>query len=573
MLNYIKRIASLIGERKKFVPFLVLLFLFNTSLDLLGLSLIVPFISILSDPTYLENSSYLIELNSLFNVTNHNQTILLLCVILLVMFFLKLIFSILVNYAILRFSFNTLAYLKIKLMSGYQNMNYSDFLKRNSSEYIQSLLDFSGIFNGSVLMPALRLMAELIICAGILIFLATSQGISLLILLSLITIFGLSFDFFTRKRLKNYGQFGAAANELSIQSVNEAMQGFKEIRVLGKEESFFKDLELGAKGNSKYAILSSTIGIMPRYILEFIIILFIVSLVYLASSDTFFEVSSIIPTIAVFGVASIRLLPSTGMVMNAISTIRLGQYATDRLYSDLVKLDNINVKRSNKIKKFNFNSLELKNVYFKYDNSEKWAIRDLSLKINAGESIGIVGTSGSGKTTLVDLILGLLDIDQGEILINERPVSENLELLRSRSAYLPQEIFITDNSLKKNIALGINEEDIDEKKILESIKKSSLESFVESLEEGIETKLGDKGVRLSGGQRQRVAIARSFYHERDLLIMDESTSALDSSTERVITQQIDQLKGSKTIIIIAHRESTLDNCDRVIELQNGILKS
>lgn len=572
MLTYLSKILDLIHDRKKFLLPMVLLFLTNTFLDLLSLGLLIPFVTVISDPSFLNESSYLSSFQLLAGVESYFDLVILFCLVLLILFLIKLTFSILVNYTILRFSFQTVAQLKIKLMTGFQGMPYSVFIKRNSSEYIQSILDFSGIFNGSVLMPLLRLFAEIFVTSGILLFLLFTQGSTLLIILAVVGIFVFIYDLVTRQRLKDYGKKGAFANEKAIQSVHEAMQGFKEIRILGKESGFFKRLSTGAEGNARYAILSQTLGFIPRYTLEFVIVSFVISYILIAILDDSNQLSSILPTLVIFAVASVRLLPSVSMIVNALTQIRLGEYATTRLHEDLIELQDVltPITSTKSIKEFK--SLELKNVFFKYSESSDWAIQDFSLKISKGESIGIVGPSGSGKTTIVDIILGLLEINSGKIIINERLIENSLEPLRGHCAYLPQEIFIVDDTLKANIALGEGVNDVNLEKISEAINRSSLNELVTNLEQGIDTKMGDKGVRLSGGQRQRVAIARAFYNEREILVLDESTSALDTKTESDISDQIDELKGKKTLIIIAHRESTLKRCDKVIRLDKGKLE-
>jgi len=275
----------------------------------------------------------------------------------------------------------------------------------------------------------------------------------------------------------------------------------------------------------------------------------------------------------VFGVASMRLAPSVSQILHAITQIKYGQHTVDLLYSDLCKLSEISPGRKDeKLNDSNiFKYIEFKNVSFLYPNTKTTVISNASIRINSGDSIGFVGGSGSGKTSVIDLILGLLEPQDGLILYNGDPMQNHIREWRSKVAYLPQEVFLTDDSLRSNIAMGEYPEDINDDLIYQALLQADLSGFVRQLPEGIDTILGERGSRISGGQRQRIALARAFYNRRDVLIMDESTSALDDDTENEILNEIKRLKGRKTIIIIAHRLSTLKHCDRIFHLKNGIL--
>jgi ABC-type bacteriocin/lantibiotic exporter with double-glycine peptidase domain len=245
------------------------------------------------------------------------------------------------------------------------------------------------------------------------------------------------------------------------------------------------------------------------------------------------------------------------------------------LYNDLKLADNNIIESqdvivSNTSNQQPFEVLELRSINYRYTKSSPLVLKDVSIKIKLGDSIGIIGTSGSGKTTLLDVILGLLEPQDGEIIFNGKKVSSDILIgWRSQCAYLPQEVFLIDNSIRRNVALGIKDVDINEKHVLEALRSAQLLEFLEQLPEGLDTILGEHGVRLSGGQRQRVALARAFYHQRNILVLDEATSALDNETEQEIVEEIKYFKGEKTIIVIAHRLTTVHHCDRIFRLENG----
>jgi ABC-type bacteriocin/lantibiotic exporter with double-glycine peptidase domain len=260
------------------------------------------------------------------------------------------------------------------------------------------------------------------------------------------------------------------------------------------------------------------------------------------------------------------------MLSGSLARIRFERDAISRLYSELSKFEQTTVNDSEAISTSTqnpFHNLILDKVSFRYPDTTQDALKEITLEIRTGESIGLIGISGSGKTTLVDLLLGLVDPYEGEITYNGRQMNKSLNEWRSHVAYLPQQVFLIDNTLRQNVALGYDKDEIDDLKIHEALRKARLSDLVKQLPRGIDTMLGERGVRLSGGQRQRVALARAFYHERNILVMDESTSALDQETENEIIAEIQQLKGEKTMIVIAHRLTTVQNCDRIYRLDQG----
>ena len=281
--------------------------------------------------------------------------------------------------------------------------------------------------------------------------------------------------------------------------------------------------------------------------------------------------------LGMFGVAAMRIAPSINQIIVSLGHLRFGRHGVSLLYKDIKKIkasgiyNKDNSKCTPNYKYEEFRSLEIKSVSFKYEDMQTYAIRKISLNIKAGDSIGIIGPSGSGKTTLIDLLLGLLNPQEGNIFYNDSNVKDDYSQYLSQIAYLPQQVFMSDNTLLSNVALGTKSEDIDISKVNYALDKASLSSFVKQLPLGLDTVMGERGVRLSGGQRQRVALARAFYYDRSILVMDESTSALDHNTEQEIINEIKEIKGKKTMIVIAHRFTTIQHCDRIYKLEKGAI--
>jgi len=359
-----------------------------------------------------------------------------------------------------------------------------------------------------------------------------------------------------------------------IQGVNEGIVGFKEIRVLGKEKYFHKivsDSSFDYSVNHSKSLLITT---APKYFLELLMVVFIVIIVTVANSSNS-AFNHIIPTLAIFGVASVRILPAANIISSFIGMLRYHKDGINKLHDNYTMFNcysgdsTLTVACSNEKE---FHDIDFMNVSFIYKDKSHNVIDNVSFNIKSGEIVGFIGASGSGKTTIIDLMLGLLKPSEGNIKYNGVILEECLSAWWNKVAYIPQDILLLDDSLRSNIALGIDENNVENDKMIEALKSSRLFNFIDQLPEGIETTIGERGMRLSGGQKQRIALARALYHDREVLIFDEATSALDNETEKEIVDEIRYLKGNKTMIIIAHRLNTLQYCDVIYEIENGSIK-
>jgi ATP-binding cassette, subfamily B, bacterial PglK len=573
--KYLKEIIYLLGVDKKRIPALLILFIGVSLLDIAGIGIIGPYIALVLDPTALEGTlGKIVDTLGLPHEQLHLLTIL--GIMLVVIFLIKTVVAVLVHRTIIRFSLDKMADLCSQLMASYQAMPYSEYIQRNSSEYIYNIQTLTSQYISQVLQPLLYIMSNGILVLAIMALLAWQDLSALILLATLLGTVVLGYDKLFKNKIREYGKEANIASTTLVQGVHEGIEGLKEIRILNKEDYFFQMVDNGVKKYSKYNTYSQVTAATPRYILELIMVIFVVLLV-ISTIHGSGNLQAMFPTMAMFGVAALRLLPSANTLSSSLISLRYNRDAVTRLYNDLKYHQQkiINHQSSSKthsstrIQHEPFAKLELKYISFRYSKESSKAINQIFITINSGDSIGLIGSSGSGKTTLVDLILGLLEPQEGTIYYNGKPIEQAWKEWRSQVAYLPQEVFLIDNTLRNNIALGVNESEIDEEKIDIVIKQARLIELVNQLPQGKETFLGERGVRLSGGQRQRIALARAFYHGREVLVMDEATSALDSETEREIVEEIERLKGKKTMIVIAHRLTTLQHCDRIYELKDG----
>jgi ABC-type multidrug transport system fused ATPase/permease subunit len=573
MKRYLTEIYALLEGNRRELLWLIPVLLLSSGIDIVGLGMVMPYISLVMSPDTLGGTW-----RRVINVLNfpHERDALLvrLGVVLVFVFVAKAVVSLWLQSKIIQFGRSCLVRLQSALMRAYQDMPYELYLRRNSAEYANAIGKLAGIYSANVVTNLVRLLCDGIMAMAIIGFLIWVNGPAMLLMVGIALGALAVYDRIFSKKLRYYG-LAANRNTLAVQQgIREGIEGFKEVRILGKERYFYDIVVENAKQEAEYANRWAMISIAPRQFLEVLLVTFVVSLVIItigAGGD----LAKIGPTLALFAVASMRLMPQFNSLSSGLGQLRIHRDSVSRLFND-VKAAGETKSRSLRLAQLEvgqtpllFRELRLDNVGFCYHNSNLKALDGVSIEVRSGESIGLVGSSGAGKTTLLDVLLGLLEPQSGAIVFNGEPMRDNVEQWRSHVAYLPQQIFIIDNSLKCNVALGVTEMEIDVARVHEALRQACLSEVVDRLPLGVETMLGERGMRLSGGQRQRVALARAFYHGRDVLVMDEATSALDNETERNIVAEIQRLKGQKTMIVIAHRLSTVQGCDRIYRLDNG----
>ena len=553
MKDYLKKILYLVGDDVRKIPWMIVLFVCISIFEIASLGLIVPYVSLIVSPENVQDNYVYILISSIIDDRSIESLLIVFGCMLIVIFIVKATLSIIINKEILNFSNRKGAKLRRELLRSYQNMGYEEFLHRNSAEYIHSIQILATQFSQNTMVAVLRFFSEGIVVLAIIVFLAITDILALLVIASLLLIFIYFYDFIFAERIKKNG---AKINQYQIKTVrrvNEAINGFKEIRVLGKEKYFYEKVtDMSMKYADTYT-KSLVLTTASRYILELILIVFIVIMVMLAIF-TNRDLVMLVPTLTVFGLASLRLMPAANTFSNSLSQLRFGHDATNIIFNDLYNNKKVDQSKSHPKEVKNFESLDLENISFSY--GKKNIFKNISLSISKGSSIGIIGKTGSGKTTLINLILGLITPSSGSIVINKIISKSKINILKGISGYIPQHTFLVDDTIKKNIALGLADDEIDNEKVINALKFARLLDFVDGLPSGEDTRIGEHGSRLSGGQRQRLSLARAFYFNRQLLVMDEASSSLDNTTEQEIASEIKDLKGKVTTIIVAHRHST-----------------
>ena len=569
MKTYYNQVIFLLGEDKNKLPKLIVAFVLVSLIDLLGIGIIGPFLGIVfSGPESLPDFA-----TSLVDLSNISQLrlITVFAVIILVIFMVKAVVGALITFYVIKFCQHQQVKLRLRLITTFQRLPYTKIIQTNSSEYINSVQLMVPNF-ANLLMYSLQSLGDIIVSLMIVILLVITNPYAF-ILLSLITgVSLLLFDFFVRRQMLVAGKISNRSSASMIKHLQESLRGFKDIRILEGEEFFKKRLLDSAEEFAYSQSFINFFSVLPKYIFEFIIVSFIVGFAVL-SSITSTDPNSLIPTLGIFGMAAIRLLPLARNFSFTLNRIRYTKDSVKTLNEYLkTEISNDLKKKKTTDEELDIKTITLDKVSYKYPDTDKVSLNNISFTIKAGEHVGIIGPSGAGKTTLVDTLLGLLPPTEGKILLDQHDVAKAPNKIWQYVAYLPQDIFLIDGTVRQNIALSQSDDVIDEEKIYSAVELAKLTDVVNGLSGGLDTNIGENGVMLSGGQRQRIALARAFYFNKSLLILDEATSALDLKTEAQIIDYLKTLKSNVTVISITHRQKSLEHCDRIFSIKDGSLK-
>lgn len=584
-MSTLRKVFFILTRREKIqLLLLALLMLLGAVFETFGIGLLIPFISQLNDPDFINKNAKILWLYQSLGMTSAREFLIWSCIGLIGFFILKNAYMFLLYFIQHRFIYSKRAAMDVRMFKSYLERPYVVHLQRNSAEFLQNLHSTVNIVYGHVILQTLTLLTEGLIIAGICILLISFEPY---IALAAFTIFGslaLAFNYVVfRKRIEEYGKKHYYHSGQLYKIFNQSFGAVKEIKVMGREP-FFTDIVGGhAVAQGKVDTMFSLINISPRIFIETVTVLLILGIVVIIQlrSDSF---ANVLPVLALFAIAAFRLMPSFARVNSAVANIRSGKTYVDELYKDLTydeKADFEGSVRKPSIVSMHIGSevsrgkdgnyIEVSNMSYKYPGARDFSFDSISLVIPRNSSVAFVGESGAGKTTLADIILGLLKPTEGAVFVDGKDIFSDVREWQKKIGYIPQTINLLDDSIRRNIAFGVPDTEIDDIKVWKALEAAQLKSFAEQLPDGLNTSIGERGARLSGGQRQRIGIARALYCEPEVLIFDEATSSLDGETESEVMKAIADIKGKKTIIIIAHRLSTIQNCDIIFELQAGKL--
>ena len=565
---------SLFSKKQRyFVGLLLIAILFNAMLETISLGLILPLINLLDNIETVKNYPLIIRFADHLGLEDNRTILIYLFYLFITIFIIKTIFFLGLGYFRKVFIADAMNKLSKKLLRIYLSRPWAFHLNTNSAELENNIIIQVGAICTSYIAALLTFATEIVVGSCIVILLISIDPITTLVALICIILLTLVFFFVIRGKLENYGSLAEKTMTERIKIVNEAFGGIKETKILGRENYYIKLFE---KKNLKY----TQAWIWPTFIhmtLHSSIELVFVSGVFATSLyilNTGAETGYIFSILALFVAAASRLMPSINRLNSAIQEIKFHIPILSTIYDDITK-SVANVKITEKdilprpITPIFQKSIQLKNVSFNYPETKHNVLDDISIHIPKGCSVGFIGPSGAGKTTIIDIILGLLKPKSGKAMVDGKDIHENLSIWQKHIGYIPQNIFLSDNSIRKNVAIGLDDSQIDDNKVWVALNNAQLNEVVKKLPEGLDSKIGEGGLKISGGQRQRIGIARALYDDPEVLVLDEATSSLDSETEKGITDAINKLSLEKTLLIIAHRMTTVENCDIQFYLRDG----
>ena len=548
--------------------FVLIQIVVGSILEMFGVTAILPLISLAVNPNKIYENDFLYGISKYVRFNDSYSYFVFLSIMLIFIYFVKNMYVIWMNNNIYRFAYKNQKELACRLLTSYLRQPYSFFVNHNSADFIRNLNEDTIYFFETVI-ASLQFAAEIMVCAML--------GITLLVMdttltLGMIIILLLFFLIVFRKLKRNLEKKGTRCRGYRAEMnkwILQATGGIKETKILEKEQFFIEKYEglynYFAEDYRRYKMYA----FLPRPLMESVSVcalLLIVVIKIINGAD----MTVFVPILSVFAVAVFRMLPSFNRLATYVSQIMFNKASVEAIYNDLKEFETKEeFPIEEKIKDIPFNNeIRLKDICFRYPDAEEDVVSDVELVIPKGKSVAFIGASGAGKTTLADIILGVLSAQKGNILVDGTPIDAMSREWHKKVGYIPQTIFLMDDTVRNNIAFGIESSKINESQLEKAIDGAQIKEFIDSLPEGLNTEIGERGVRLSGGQRQRIGIARALYFNPEILVLDEATSALDNDTESAVMEAIDNLAGTKTLLIIAHRLTTIKNCDIVYEIKD-----
>lgn len=576
-----KLLYILSKEQKLYGGIVFVCSLLGAFLEVLGVGIILPLVQAFMDPDKLmENKWIQLVLKSFgLEYIESSQLVILITVGVIILFLIKNLYFIFLSWIRIKFSCKVSRELSTKMMSTYMKRGYEFFLNHNTADLSRNIgADVSGV--DTVIYQMLRVLVDSLTIFMIVAYIMLTDWVIalamvIMALLCLLLIYG-----YFRVQMREAGRHFNKYNGITSKYLLQALHGIKEILVMHKQEFFIKHYEEANREKQKGAIKQTVGAESPAYIIEGVCVAGLLAVVCIRLVTNEQSAVELVPALSAFAMGAFRILPSLGRISSALNTAIYYMPSLNHVYENLQGINDYQEKdykesetgaESDRI--ILKNGIDIENISWHYKNSDVYVIHNLNLTIKKGTSVAFVGQSGAGKTTLADIILGLLEPQEGKVLIDGNDIYHMGKQLGKIMGYVPQTVYLTDDTIRNNVAFGIEGSDIDDDKVWDALEQAQLKQFVKNLNQGLDTFVGDRGVRFSGGQRQRIAIARALYENPDIIIFDEATAALDNETELAVMESIHALQGYKTIIIIAHRLTTIKDCDEIYEISDGKARS
>ena len=547
------------------------LMLVGMVIETFSIGLVIPLLALLSNTTGTDGNPIIGALKTGLGMSDQGDFVAAVFLGFFLIYLVKTVFLAFLAWRQAWFAFSIQSSLSQRLFTHYLRLPFTFHLQRNSAELIRNVTLEVGTFS-ETLYFGLQLATEILVLIGIGSLLLAVEPFGALAVVGVLGIAGWGFLRFTRSHITAWGRAQQHHQGLRLQHLQQGLGSVKDVKLLGREQEFINlygdHTRRALRSGQRQLILQQ----LPRLWLELLAVGGLVTLVLVMVSRGH-PLDALLPTLGLFAAAAFRLMPSITRVINAIQTLRYGLAAISNLNRELDQAEVPEHPEPSALPGGAMSPLAsaiaVQSVGYRYPGADRQSLTDVSLTIRRGESVGLIGASGAGKSTLVDVLLGLLPPTTGRILIDDRDMAMGLRGWQNQIGYVPQSIYLTDDTLRRNVAFGVPDGDIDDAAVWKALAAARMEEFARSLTEGLDLVVGERGIRLSGGQRQRIGIARALYHNPSVLVLDEATSALDAETETGVMDAVRALKGDKTIIIVTHRLSTIQHCDRLYRLDNG----